>query len=174
MKMNKKLAQLMNEQVNHERFNEAFYWSCATYFDSLNLENIATYFKLHALEERSHAERFYNYLDENGERVIIDAVKAPERNFKSMTNAFELAVVAEEATSEKIRKMAEMAADIGDYRALKFLKEFELEQQEEEDLWTYNLSRAELADGDKAATLIFDHEMAQREANGNKKYKYKD
>ena len=44
MKMNKKLAQLMNEQVNHERFNEAFYWSCASYFDSLDLENIATYF----------------------------------------------------------------------------------------------------------------------------------
>ena len=171
MKMNKKLAQLMNEQVNHERFNEAFYWSCASYFDSLSLENIATYFKLHALEERSHAERFYNYLDENGERVIIDAVKAPERDFKSMTQAFELAVVAEEVTSEKIRAMSKLAADLEDHRAARFLREFELEQQEEEDLWTYNLSRAKLADGDKAATLIFDHEMAQREGNGNKKYK---
>ena len=43
--------------------------------------------------------------------------------------------------------------------------------EEEEDLWNYNLERAKLADGDKAATLILDHEMAQREANGNKKYK---
>ena len=55
--------------------------------------------------------------------------------------------------------------------AARFLREFELEQQEEEDLWNYNLDRAKLADGDKAATLILDHEMAQREANGNKKYK---
>ena len=88
-----------------------------------------------------------------------------------MTQAFELAVVAEEVTSEKIRKMSEVAAAEGDHRALKFLREFEAEQQEEEDLWTYNLDRAKLADGDKAATLILDHEMAQREANGNKKYK---
>ena len=88
-----------------------------------------------------------------------------------MTNAFELAVVAEEVTSEKIREMSKLAAKLEDHRAARFLREFELEQQEEEDLWNYNLDRAKLADGDKAATLILDHEMAQREANGNKKYK---
>lgn len=172
MKLNEKLVKLLNQQVNHERFNEAFYWSCGSYFDSLDLENIGNYFKLHAKEEREHAERFYNFLDENGERVIIDAVPAPAKDFKSFSQPFELAVLAEERTSQLIRDMCKLALKEDDYRSLKFLKDFELEQQEEEDLWTYNLSRAKLAEDDKAAILIIDHEMAQREKNGNKKYKY--
>lgn len=174
MKLSKELIDMLNKQISNERFNEAFYWSCATYFDELNLENIATYFKLHAKEERSHAEKFYEFLDENGARVIIDAVPAPERSFKSFSHPFELAVLAEEKTSLNIRNLCIQADKDNDHRALNFLRKFEEEQQEEEDLWSYNLSRANLADGDKAATLILDSEMAQRAVNGNKKYKYND
>ena len=157
MKLSNKLISMLNTQLNNERFNEAFYWSCATYFDSLDLENIAMYFKLHAKEERSHAEKFYDFLDENGAKVIIDGLPSPERNFKDFSHPFELAVLAEEKTSDSIRELCKQASKEEDHRALRFLREFELEQQEEEDLWNYNLSRAKLANGDKAATLILDH-----------------
>lgn len=174
MKLSKELIDMLNKQLNHERFNEAFYWSCASYFDSLNLENISTYFKLQAKEERKHAERFYDFIDENGAKVIIDSVPAPERNFKSFSQPFELAVLAEEKTSLLIRNLSIQASKENDIRSLRFLMTFEDEQQEEEDLWNYNLSRAKLAENDNAATLMLDAEMSQREANGNKKYKYID
>ena len=174
MKLSDKLITMLNEQLNHERFNEAFYWSCATYFDNLDLENIATYFKLHSEEEKSHAERFYDFLNDNGAKVVIDGLPSPERNFKNFVHPFELAVIAEEKTSELIRSLCKQADKDDDYRALNFLKGFEQEQQEEEDLWNYNLSRAKLANGNDAAILIIDHEMAQRKAFNNKKYKCND
>ena len=50
-----------------------------------------------------------------------------------------------------------------------FSKTFELEQQEEEDLWIYNLNRAKIVGKDPAALLKFDCEMAMRRQYGIKK-----
>ena len=171
MKLDKKLEKMLNEHMNHERFNETFYLAGAAYFDSQNLEGMSSYFKLHAAEEKTHFERFYNYIDENGGTCIITGIEDPGDlgNFKSIQDVFEKAVAAEELTSKRIREINKYAYSINDFRARRFLNEFELEQQEEEDLWDYNLSRAKVVGKDPAALLKFDCEMAMRRQYGIKK-----
>lgn len=170
MKLSDKMIKKLNEQIQHELLNEHFYWSCASYFDFLDLDNIAKYFRLHAAEEKTHAERFYDYINENGGRAIIPEVKKPICDFKNIVHPFELSVIAEEDTSKNIREISKLAAEEQDHRTIHFIHSFELEQQEEEDLWNYNLSRAKLAEKDNGALLILDHEMAQRKKFNNKKY----
>lgn len=174
MKLSEKMLKILNEQIAHELFNEHFYWACAAYFDYIDLDNIARYFRLHAAEEKTHADKFYDYINDNGGRAIIPEVKKPMGEFKNVVHPFELAVQAEEDTSENIRKISKLAAEEQDHRTIHFIHEFELEQQEEEDLWNYNLSRVKLAEKDNSALLILDHEMSQRAAFGNKKYKPQD
>lgn len=171
MKIDKKLEQMLNDQANHERYNETFYLACAAYFDSLDLEGMSSYFILHAAEEKTHFERFYDYIVENGGTVKITGIDDPGKlaDFKSITDVFVKAVAAEELTSKKVRELNNYAHSINDYRARRFINEFELEQQEEEDLWNYNLSRAKLCENDKAALLKFDCEMAMRRQYGVKK-----
>ncbi len=171
MKLDKKLEQMLNDHMNHERFNETFYLAGAAYFDSMDLEGMSSYFKLHAAEEKTHFERFYNYIDENGGTCIITGIEDPSKlgKFKSIEDVFEKAVAAEDLTSKRIREINNYANEIDDFRARKFLDEFEYEQQEEEDLWNYNLSRAKIASKDPAALLKFDHEMSMRRQYGIKK-----
>ena len=171
MKMDKKLEEMLVDHMNHERFNETFYLAGAAYFDSLDLEGMSSYFKLHAAEEKTHFERFYDYIEENGGRCIITGIEDPAKlgEFKSVQDVFEKSVAAEEITSDRIREMNDYAHKIGDFRAIRFLDTFELEQQEEEDLWIYNLNRAKIVGKDPAALLKFDCEMAMRRQYGIKK-----
>lgn len=171
MKLDKKLEKMLNDHMNHERFNETFYLAGAAYFDSQNLEGMSSYFKLHAAEEKTHFERFYNFIDENGGTCIITGIEdlGDLSSFKSICDVFDKAVAAEELTSKRIREINKYAHDIGDFRARTFLNSFEQEQQEEEDLWDYNLSRAKLAEKDPAALIKFDCEMSLRRQFGVKK-----
>ena len=171
MLIDKKLEQMLNNHMNHERFNETFYLAGAAYFDSMDLEGMSSYFKLHAAEEKTHFERFYNYIDENGGTCNITGIEDLSKlnKFKSIEDVFEKAVAAEDLTSRKIREINNYANKINDFRARKFLDEFEYEQQEEEDLWNYNLSRAKIASKDPAALLKFDYEMSMRRQYGIKK-----
>lgn len=171
MKLDKKLEKMLNEHMNHERFNETFYLAGAAYLDFLELEGMSSYFKLHAAEEKTHFERFYDYIEENGGRCIITGIEDPAKlgDFKSVQDVFEKAVAAEELTSKRIREINDYAHEINDFRARTFLNTFELEQQEEEDLWNYNLARAKIVKDDPAALLKFDCEMAMRRQCGVKK-----
>ena len=171
MELDNKILNKLNEQIAHELFNEHFYWACASYFDEIGLSNIAMYFRLHAAEEKTHAEDFYDFINANGGKAIIPEVKKPMCDFKNIVHPFELAMVAEKDTSKQIRELSKLASELQDFRTLEIARKYELEQQEEEDLWSYNLKRAKLAEKDDGALLILDHEMAQRKAFGNKKYK---
>lgn len=172
MKLDKKLEQMLNDQMNHERFNETFYLAGAAYFDCVDMEGMSSYFKLHAMEEKTHFERFYDYIDENGGCIKITGIDDPSKltEFKSVGDVFLKALAAEELTSKKIRDVNNYAVSINDRRACRFLDTFEDEQQEEEDLWTYNLSRAQLCEKDPAALIKFDEEMAYRKMCGAKKF----
>lgn len=171
MKLDKKLENMLNEQANHERFNETFYLAGAAYFDSLDLEGMSSFFKLHAEEEKTHFVSFYNYINDNGGNVKITGIEDPGKlaEFKSIQDVFEKSVAAEELTSTRIRELNKYAESIGDFRARKFINEFEDEQQEEEDLWNYWLTRAKLVGQDPSALLKLDEEMGLRLQHGIKK-----
>ena len=170
MKPSDTLQKLLIVQANHERFNEAFYLSASNWLFFNDLDGMGSYFELHAAEEKTHFEAFKNYLIDNNAAMVMTEVKQPKVDFKNVVDIFEEAVKAEDLTSQLIRKLNEQAHKDKDYRAIAFIDTFEKEQQEEEDLWYYNLTRAKLAADDPAALLKFDDEMAQRKLAGKKRY----
>ena len=81
--MKKSIAKLINEQINAELYSAYLYLAFADYYEEEGLSGYANYFEIQAAEERDHALIFRNYLHENGEKVTLSDIKAPEVEFKS-------------------------------------------------------------------------------------------
>ena len=75
--LSKKVAELLNQQVNKEFYSAYLYLDFSNYYDDLGLDGFANWYKIQAQEERDHALLFMQYLQNNGERVVLEAIAKP-------------------------------------------------------------------------------------------------
>ena len=61
------------------------------YLESIGLEGFANFFKIQVQEERYHAMKFFDYVNERGGRVILEAIDRPQVEFNSPVEIFEIA-----------------------------------------------------------------------------------
>lgn len=116
---------------------------------------------LHAEEERQHALRIYNYIDESRGEIEIGAIDKPIKEFKSVQHAWEVALKAEELTSMHIKEIADKAFTLKDHSTYEFIQWFVKEQIEEEDKFEEMLRRIKIA-GDGLGIIIIDQEANKR------------
>lgn len=77
--MNDKLAQELNEQMNFEFYSAHVYLAMATYCSGESLDGFANFFIIQAEEERFHAMKIYNFLNDRGRRATLAATLANQR-----------------------------------------------------------------------------------------------
>lgn len=159
--LSKSINEMLNIQMTREFFNERLYQSMEAYFKSLDLKGFAHWMHLHALEERKHAYRIYNYIDDARGTIEIGVVDKPMKDFKSVQQAWEVALKAEELTSKHIREIAEQCRKENDFATADMIDWFVTEQIEEEDRFEAMLNRIKLA-GDGYGIIIIDQEAGQR------------
>ncbi len=85
--ISKKLVDAFNEQINKELFSEYFYLAMAAWLEAENLPGCANFFKIQVQEERFHAMKMYDYVNERGGRVLLKAIDQPEIEFKSASKS---------------------------------------------------------------------------------------
>ncbi len=73
--LSKKMVKSLNYQINRELYSAYLYLSMASYADAEGLNGFANWFKIQAKEEEFHAEKMYNYVNQQGERVLVDAIE---------------------------------------------------------------------------------------------------
>ena len=76
--MDKKVATLLNSQINKEFYSAYLYLEFANYFERKGLAGFAHWYEVQAQEERDHAMLFYRFLLNNEEKVTLEAVEAPK------------------------------------------------------------------------------------------------
>ncbi|MCK4835148.1 MAG: ferritin, partial [Candidatus Aminicenantes bacterium] len=103
--INKKMTDSFNKQINEEIFSSYLYLSMAAYFDSLGFSGFSHWFKLQAQEEMFHAMKFYHHIVERGGRVLLHAIKEPEKKWDSTLKAFEAALKHEQHISACINDL---------------------------------------------------------------------
>ncbi|MCX8082882.1 MAG: ferritin [bacterium] len=161
--MDKILYKELNEQVIKELYSAYLYLSMASYFNSLHLEGFAHWMKLQAKEEIGHAMRIYDYLNENGERVIFEAIDKPPFDFKSPVDVFEKTFEHEKKVTKSIENIYKVAREKNDYAAEVFLQWFINEQVEEEKQALTILEKLKKAEGNEQLILMIDKELGERE-----------
>ena len=79
--MDKKLHELLNDQINKELYSAYLYLDFANYYTEQGLDGFANWYSIQAQEERDHALLFVKYLQNNGEKVTFEAIAKPDKNF---------------------------------------------------------------------------------------------
>ncbi|MFC1769252.1 ferritin [Nanoarchaeota archaeon] len=133
MKIGKKMEDAINKQINAELYSAYLYLSMSAYFESTNFKGFAGWMKVQAGEEVEHSMKFMNHINERGGRVILDAIDAPKKEWKSPLDAFEEAYNHELEVTSLIDNLVKIANEEKDNAASVMLHWFTNEQIEEED-----------------------------------------
>ncbi|NBG89503.1 ferritin [Isachenkonia alkalipeptolytica] len=160
--LSEKLTNELNEQIKHEFFSANYYLAMAAYCKDQNLDGFANFFVVQAEEERFHAMKFFNFIDEMGGKVIITGYDDPRTNFDSMIDVFTAGLEHEQFVTKRIHHLMDIAMEEKNYPAISFLNWFVDEQVEEEATMTNLLEKLKLINNNPNGLFMLDKELSTR------------
>ena len=134
----------------------------SNYYKNEGLNGFANWYKIQAQEERDHAVLFMDYLQQNGEEVVLEAIAKPDKEFKSFIDPLKEGAAHERFVTGLIHNIYAAAYDDKDFRTMQFLDWFVKEQAEEEDTADDMVKKYELFGSDSKGLYMLDSELAGR------------
>jgi len=160
-----KIQKAFNEQIMHEFYSAYLYLSMAAWLETEGLEGMGRWMRVQALEEQTHAMKFFDHILERGGETELLAIEKPPVKWDSPLKAFEDALAHEQFISGKIDDLMTLSLAEGDHGSRTMLQWFVDEQVEEEDNATRNVYNVKMV-GDKGQGLLMvDREMGTRVFN---------
>ena len=158
----KKIADALNQQIQHEQSNAHAYQAVSLYFRGQGLRGLALFMAGQADEERWHANKLIQHVCDRNGRVELKAISAPQNDFDSPLDAIRHIKQMEMATTQTIHRLYEHASNENDY-ALQVLLHWFIAEQVEEEKWTQELESLfrRFAD-DPAQLLALDQQWTNR------------
>jgi ferritin len=163
--IDKKIEQAFNAHLNAEAYSAYLYWSMSAALESINLPGFASWMRVQAQEEMTHAMKFYDHIIDRGGTVSMSAIDAPPTTWKDVKAVMAATLEHEEHVSALINDLMDLAITEKDHPAAMFLQWFVSEQVEEEATAMEIIGKLEIA-GDSAGGLyMLDKELAGRVFN---------
>ena len=160
--MDRKVADLLNQQVNKEFYSAYLYLDMANYYIDLDLDGFGNWYTIQAQEERDHAMLFVQYLRNNGEKVTLEAIDKPDKVFETPLDPLVAAAEHELYVTDLIHKIYEAAYEVKDFRTMQFLDWFVKEQGEEEKNADGMVRKYQLFGSDAKSLYLLNQELAAR------------
>lgn len=157
-----KMEAALNGQINKEIFSSYLYMAMSMYFAAEDFDGAASWMRIQALEELTHAEKFMNYVNERDGRVVLEALPKPDVNWESPISAFSAAYKHEQFISASINELITIARDEKDFMSDNFLQWFVAEQVEEEASAKEVIRMFKLAGNGGGGLLMIDKELGSR------------
>ena len=160
--LSKKMQEALNEQINAELYSAYLYLSMSAYFKSINLPGSANWMRVQTQEEMVHAMKIYDYVNERGGRVALEAVSKPVVEWKSPLAAFQAAYKHEQHVTGLINDLVNLAVKEKDHAVNAFLQWFVNEQVEEEASADEVVQKLKQVEKVPAGVFMIDRELGQR------------
>jgi ferritin len=160
--ISKPMQDAINEQINKELYSSYLYLSMAAYFASKNLPGFSKWMHIQAGEERGHAMKLYEHLEDRSGRVLLKAIESPKTEWMSNLEAFREAAAHEAMITASIHSLYEVALKEKDYPAQVMLQWFINEQVEEEKNAAGIVAQLELIEERGTAVLMLDKQLGKR------------
>lgn len=160
--LDKKVAELLNQQVNKEFYSAYLYLDFSNYYYDEGLEGFGNWYKIQAQEERDHAMLFIQYLQNNGEKVTLEAIEKPGVALESAKAVLEEGLKHERYVTGLIHGIYDAAYSVKDFRTMQFLDWFVKEQGEEETNADNLIKKYTLFGGDPKSLYMLDNELGAR------------
>jgi ferritin len=166
MKMSDELAEAFSKQVTVELSASVAYLQMSAWFDSIDLQGMASWMRIQSQEERGHALRFMDFILDRGNKLVIGDREKPKADFESPKAVFEAALAQEQSVTRAIRDLYLKASDEKDVESYPLLEWFLTEQVEEESTVQKILGQLGHAGADGSALLMIDRELGSRVPGG--------
>ena len=160
--MDKKVHELLNNQINKEFYSAYLYLEFSNYFKAKGLDGFANWYMIQAQEERDHALLFYQYLQNNNMPVTLEAIDSPKREFADNMAVLKAGLEHEEYVTSLIHDIYAAAYEVRDFRAMQFLDWFVKEQGEEETNANDLITKLELFGSDPKSLYMLNQELGTR------------
>ena len=160
--LTKQVSDLLNNQINKELFSSYLYLEISNYYADQGLNGFSSWFKVQAQEEMAHAMLFLQYLQNNGEKITLSGIDAPNTSFEDLEQPIILTKKHEHFVTELINTIYHAAYESKDFRTMQFLDWFIKEQGEEEKNCDDLIKKFELFGKDAKALYMLDTELGSR------------
>jgi ferritin len=131
MMISQKMVDRLNQQITNETWSAWIYMAMGYKAEAMNLKVFAQWFFAQAGEEREHAEKFAQYILDQGGEVLLDAIPAVRTDYKTIQEMTEHTLEHEKIVTAQCQEIFKMARDEGDIATESFMTWFINEQVEE-------------------------------------------
>ena len=114
----------INDQINAELYSAYLYYAMAAYFESISLKGFSHWMRVQALEEMTHVQKFFSYINDRGGRVLMKPIEAPPSEWASPLAIFEAAYAHEVKVSGLVNQLMDLALAESDHATCNFLQWF--------------------------------------------------
>jgi ferritin len=160
--ISEKMQTAINSQINAELYSAYLYISMSAQFQAMNLKGFANWMRVQALEEFTHADKFYGFLIDRGGRVELKAIDGPPVKWASALAILQETYKHEQKVTGLINKLVDLAIKEKDHATNTFLQWFVNEQVEEEANADGIAQELRLIGDNGHGILMLDRELAQR------------
>lgn len=161
--LEKKMLEAINQQINAELYSAYMYLSMASFFEENNFQGFAHWMELQAKEEVEHAMKFYKYVNDRGDRVMLTPIDGPPTQWESPLKVFQAAYQHEQKVTSLINNLVKIAREIEDYATQAMLDWFVTEQVEEEAHASEIVEKLSMVKENSNGLLMMDRALSQRE-----------
>jgi len=160
--INKKVSNLLNEQINKEFYSAYLYLDMSNYYFDEGLGGFGNWFKVQVQEERDHAMLFMQFMLNNSEKVTLGEIKAPNITFSNYKLPLSESLKHEQYVTASIHNIYDEAFKVKDFRTMQFLDWFIKEQGEEEKNSEDLIKKFDLYGTDAKSLYMLDSELGTR------------
>lgn len=160
--MEKKVSDLLNDQINKELYSAYLYLDMANFYSDKGLDGFANWYEIQAQEERDHAMLIYQYMHDNDQKVTLEAIAKPDKEFKELIDPLTAGLEHEKYVTSLIHTIYAAAQEVNDFRTVQFLDWFVKEQGEEEKNSTDLITKMELFGDDAKSLYMLNSELGSR------------
>jgi len=160
--ISERLLKELNKQINFEFYSAHIYLAMAAYCAAEDFDGFANFFTVQAEEEKFHAMKFYNFVNEMNGRVVLEGMPDPQNEYKSLLDAFKVSYAHEKIVTSKIYNLTDIATEEREHATISLLKWFIDEQVEEENNFSGIIKKLERIKDDPASLYMLDTQLAAR------------
>lgn len=157
--MNKRIEELLNDQIEKEYSSSQLYLSMASWSENQGFNGTASFLYAHSDEEREHMLKLVKFINERGGTAVIPAIYKPDVSFDSMESIFQSLLDHEVKVTESINNIVDACLNEKDYTTHNFIQWYVSEQLEEEALARNIMDKLRLIGNDKGGLYLFDRDM---------------
>lgn len=163
--LDKKVVELLNQQITKEFYSAYLYLDFSNYYYNQGLDGFGNWYKIQAQEERDHAMLIIQYMQNNGEAVVLEAIDKPGIALNSAKDVLAEGLKHEQYVTGLIHNIYDAAYSVKDFRTMQFLDWFVKEQGEEENNADSLIKKFELFGDDPKSLYMLDNELSARVYN---------